>query len=77
MTVVTPNYDLEVVVTYSGGSSLAVSILGPGGAVLSNGTPNGPSSLRTLVANLPTGTYYAQVSGSTTGTYSIMLRSQP
>ena len=52
--------NLEAVSSWESGMPISVSILGGGGATLTNGTSSGANSLRAYVANLPTGSYYVQ-----------------
>ncbi len=62
----TANQNLEITVTWDSGMPMSASILNNGGASIGNATSNGERSIKAYVANLPTGTYYAQVFAAAT-----------
>ncbi len=63
--------NIEVIVVYeAAGAPLTVSILGGTGTAIAMGSPvsGQTDTIRAYVASLPAGTYYALVTGPTTGT---------
>lgn len=61
VTTTTANQNFEVVVEWTSGSPVSVSILNAGGTSINNGVSTGAMTIRAYAANLPVGTYYAQV----------------
>jgi hypothetical protein len=65
----TENMNLEVIVEYDpNGAVLNASILNAGGVPIASASPVMEGQIRAYTANLPSGTYYAQVTGPTSGT---------
>jgi hypothetical protein len=69
--IATANEDIEVLVDFqSGGATLKGAILNTGGVPIASAMPvdGMPQQVRAFSQNLPTGVYYAEVSGPRSGT---------
>ena len=65
----TANQNLEMIIRYpGGGADLQGSILNSGGIAIANATVTTAGTKRAYTPNLPTGIYYIQVSGPSSGT---------
>lgn len=68
VSVTSQSSSIELLVTFGeDGAPLSAAILNAGGIPIApaNATPDAPRTLRAFAQNLPTGTYYAQVTGPT------------
>jgi hypothetical protein len=72
----TASSGIEVIVSWTSGPSLALSLLNAGGAAIANGSPMGANAVRTCAPNLPIGKYYAVAfAGSgVSNNYSLLIR---
>ena len=64
---------LEVNVTYAAGGPLAMSILNSGGTAIVNGTAQ-TGGVRAVAPNLPSGTYYVQITGADKTDYHLAIQ---
>jgi hypothetical protein len=67
--------DVTVDVTYASGGPLMLAILNSGGTPITNGVSQ-TGGVRAVVLNLPAGTYYARVTGTTDTEYQIAITQQ-
>ncbi|HEY5925989.1 MAG TPA: hypothetical protein VIV11_30090 [Kofleriaceae bacterium] len=69
VTITAANQNLEVLIEFDpAGADLAGSILNSGGTPIANASPTAAGMKRAYTPNLPTGVYYAKVSGPMMGT---------
>ena len=69
------NKAVEVIVTWSTGPALVMSIQNAGGTSIANGVAMGTSALRACVPNLPAGSYFAAVAaGLGPNNYSMTIK---
>jgi hypothetical protein len=57
--------NLEVILTYDPGSALTASLLNGSGTSIVDGSPMGMNQVSAYAANLPVGSYYAQIFSAT------------